>query len=153
MSHQLLTVDAAAEQLQLHPKTVLKMIRDGRLKASKVGRQYRILPADLNALLGVAETGAGGGLSAPSAGRAPLRVTSIVEVPDVDADLAYRISSYLPAARTGGNQTASDGDAAVNGLHLEMVHDPMAHSMKVIMIGPAGDVAALLAQLQILVEG
>ena len=35
MSGELYTVEQAAESLQLHPKTVLRLIRDGRLKASR----------------------------------------------------------------------------------------------------------------------
>lgn len=36
------TVDGAAHLLHLHPFTVLKLIKKGSLKASKIGRVYRI---------------------------------------------------------------------------------------------------------------
>lgn len=36
------TVDGAAQLLRLHPFTVLKLIKKGSLKASKIGRVYRI---------------------------------------------------------------------------------------------------------------
>lgn len=36
------TVDGAAQLLHLHPFTVLKLIKKRLLKASKIGRVYRI---------------------------------------------------------------------------------------------------------------
>ncbi|MBI5413839.1 helix-turn-helix domain-containing protein [Candidatus Peregrinibacteria bacterium] len=42
MESSLLTVEDAAKILHLHPFTVLKLIKAKRLKASKIGRVYRI---------------------------------------------------------------------------------------------------------------
>lgn len=42
MHDEIHTVDGAAKLLQLHPFTVLKLIKSGKLKASKIGRVYRI---------------------------------------------------------------------------------------------------------------
>ncbi|MGZ3314865.1 MAG: helix-turn-helix domain-containing protein, partial [Caulobacteraceae bacterium] len=53
MSGSLYTVEQTAERLRLHPKTVLRMIRDGRLKAKRIGKAYRILGDDLDAAAGV----------------------------------------------------------------------------------------------------
>jgi len=39
--HRLLTPAQAAERLRLHPKTVVRMARDGRLPAVKVGTGWR----------------------------------------------------------------------------------------------------------------
>ncbi|MEK9132697.1 MAG: helix-turn-helix domain-containing protein [Patescibacteria group bacterium] len=39
---EILTVEDAAKILHLHPFTILKLIRAGKLKASKIGRVYRI---------------------------------------------------------------------------------------------------------------
>lgn len=36
------TPDQVAEMLQLHPLTVTKYIKKGKLKASRIGRIYRI---------------------------------------------------------------------------------------------------------------
>ena len=42
MNDPIYTVDGAAKILQLHPFTILKLIKSGRLRASKIGRVYRI---------------------------------------------------------------------------------------------------------------
>lgn len=44
----LLTPAQAAERLRLHPKTVVRMARDGRLSAVKVGAGWRFRPDQLD---------------------------------------------------------------------------------------------------------
>ena len=39
--------EEAAELLKTSPRTIQRMIRDGRLKSHKVGRGYRILARDI----------------------------------------------------------------------------------------------------------
>lgn len=45
------TTDQVARMLQIHPFTVLKFIKQGRLKGIKLGRVYRIMEKDINAFL------------------------------------------------------------------------------------------------------
>lgn len=47
----LYTLDGAAERLACSPKTVRRMIADGKLKAVRVGRLIRIHPRDLERAL------------------------------------------------------------------------------------------------------
>ena len=43
MSDELLTVEQAAERIQMHPDTVRRLLRDGQLPGRKIGaRQWRI---------------------------------------------------------------------------------------------------------------
>lgn len=49
--NQILTVEDASKILSLHPFTVLKLIRSGRLKAVKIGRVYRIRESALEDFL------------------------------------------------------------------------------------------------------
>jgi excisionase family DNA binding protein len=51
---KLLTVDAVARQLTLHPETVRRWLRDGRLRGIRLGERragWRISQADLDAFL------------------------------------------------------------------------------------------------------
>lgn len=50
-SGRILTAEQAAKILQIHPFTVLKYIRAGKLKSSKLGRIYRIRESDLEKFL------------------------------------------------------------------------------------------------------
>jgi excisionase family DNA binding protein len=129
MSGPFLTVAEAAERLKLHERTVLRFIRDGRLRASKVGKQYRILPSDLAALAG----------GEPSAGRGaePARATSIVDVPDVDADLARRLAILLPSVRAGAS-------AAGELMNIDLAYDPARRHLKIVLVGSPAETAAML---------
>jgi excisionase family DNA binding protein len=51
MEETILTVDQVAQILQVHPFTVLKFIRQGRLKAAKLGRVYRLRRSDVEVFL------------------------------------------------------------------------------------------------------
>ena len=43
MENKFYTIDQVAEVLDIHHKTVRKFIKEGRLKANKIGKQWRIL--------------------------------------------------------------------------------------------------------------
>ncbi|MBK1866780.1 excisionase family DNA-binding protein [Aestuariivirga sp. YIM B02566] len=137
MSDNLVTVEQAAEELNLHPKTVLRYIRDGRLTATRIGKSYRIARAKLDAFAGVvqgrAETVAG------------IRTTCIVDIPDLSVDGAQRLATFLHSAALAGN-------AETPVLHLETAFDPAARSMKVVMIGSVSDVRKLLELVQLQID-
>jgi excisionase family DNA binding protein len=48
---EVLTVEQAADYLQLHKVTVYKYIREGLLPAARLGKVYRILRPDLERFL------------------------------------------------------------------------------------------------------
>lgn len=48
MKEKFYTVDQIAEMLEMHPKTIRKFIREGKLRANKVGKQWRITGNDLS---------------------------------------------------------------------------------------------------------
>jgi len=47
MEEKILTAEQVAQSLQVHPFTVLKFIKQGKLRASKLGRVYRIRESDV----------------------------------------------------------------------------------------------------------
>lgn len=48
---RILTPEQVAELLQLHPFTVLNYIKQGQLRAARLGRVYRIRESAVNAFL------------------------------------------------------------------------------------------------------
>lgn len=133
MSEYPYTVEQAADRLRLHPKTVLRFIREGRLQAMKVGRAYRIPSGALDALAGVA----------PATSNLA-RVTGIVDIEAVDDEGIRRLSALVGAAHLGGGH----GER----LRVDLAHDPGRRSLKVVTIGSPGDVAALLKLIDIWLE-
>ena len=53
---EVLTVEQAAEYLQIHKVTLYKYIRSGALPAAKLGKVYRIFRRDLEALVEASRT-------------------------------------------------------------------------------------------------
>ena len=133
MSEEVYTVEQFAERLKLHPKTVLKFIRDGRVRAVKVGKSYRILRSDLEAMTGVAL----------GANRAAARVTSIVDMADVAPEKAQHVARVLPSLRMGQTTPADP-------MRLDVIYDPATRGLKVVIVGSPADTASMLKMIEVL---
>ena len=134
MPEELHTVEFAAQRLKLHPTTILRFIRDGRLAATKVGKSYRIQRSDLDRLAG-APTNPGG-----LPGRA--RVTSIVDVAGVDAERARRLAAVTTSAFNARSQRGTP-------LRVDVIHDPDTLDLKIVLVGGPKDTATMLGLLQV----
>jgi excisionase family DNA binding protein len=109
MSGNLYTVAEAAERLKLHVKTVLGFIRDGRLKAARVGKQYRITQSDLDAFAGE---------QAPQPRRTRhVEVSSIVEIDAISLETATRAVTHLQGALKG--RSPDDAHAQLDTIYYE----------------------------------
>ncbi|MBB4015765.1 excisionase family DNA binding protein [Chelatococcus caeni] len=128
MSSKLATVEQAAEELGLHPKTVLRYIREGRLSATKIGKAYRIDRGTLDAF---------GGVVRGRSGAADVRATCVVEIADISPEGAERTASLLNAA------SMTDG-ARPAPLHLSTAFDPTSRHLKIVLVASPSDAAKLL---------
>ena len=136
MSDKVYTVEQFAELVKLHPKTVLRFIREGRVRAVKVGRGYRILRSELEAMTGVA-------LGRPR--RSAVRVTSIVDIPDIDAEAAQKLARVLPSLRMG-RETPADP------MSLDIAYDEARESLKIVVVGSPADTSAILTLIKTLTQ-
>ena len=126
MSSEFYSVEQVAEKLGLHVRTVRNYVRDGRLKAVRIGKQYRVARADLEALVG----------HEPPTAR-HVEVSSVVRVDGIDAHDAGRLTTMLGAMATAPRD--DDGP-----LRIETMHDPARASLKIIVLGSASTTAELL---------
>ena len=134
MPVSVVTVEQAAEQLQLHPKTVLRYIRGQRLPATRVGKSYRIDQAALDAFSGVQKT------DFDTSQR--VRTTCVVDIENLNADKGAQIAAFL------GSAAISRGSTAIP-LRITTTFDPLSRCMKVIAFGNPIDTAKLLELLQL----
>ena len=134
MTNELYSVDQVAERLGLHVRTVRNYVRDGRLKAVRIGKQYRIARESLEALTGQPEPGATGGTAS---GNRHVEVSSIVEIEGIDAEAAGRLTTALMAGAKGG----PDPNAP---LRIDTIFDPARARLKVILTGSLGATTSLL---------
>jgi len=93
MSTHLYTADEVAELLNLHVKTIRRYVRDGRLKARRIGKEYRIARSDLDEFAG--ETGAA---EKPAPRTRHVIASSIVDVDVIGPDESHRITTMVMAA-------------------------------------------------------
>ncbi|PGH44860.1 DNA-binding protein [Micromonospora sp. WMMA1996] len=131
------SVEQVAELLGLHVRTVRGYIRAGRLRAVRIGKQYRIARADLDALTGRPAS------SAPSA---TAEVSSIVQLDGVDRAAADRLATLVLA----GVNTHHDPDRP---LRVQTVHDEERHRMKIVILGDVAATADLLRLVDAVLGG
>jgi excisionase family DNA binding protein len=142
MSPELYSVGEVAERLGLHVRTVRNYVRDGRLKATRIGKQYRIAREDLEAF-----TGRPVGLSLRDSVRRQrhVEVSSIVGIDAVSPEDAGRISNGLVAATGGGREDRSR-------LHVETIYDEQRARLKIILNGSVATTAGFLHLVQLYTE-
>jgi excisionase family DNA binding protein len=125
MTKDLYSVEQVADLLNLHVRTVRNYVREGRLKAVKIGKQYRIAREDLEAMTG---------RPAAALEREPVRrhrhveVSSIIEVDAVSPETASRVMNMLG----GSYNSRRSGDEP---LRIETIYNPERAHMKVILVG------------------
>ncbi|MCX4965631.1 helix-turn-helix domain-containing protein [Streptomyces sp. NBC_00654] len=135
---ELYSVGEVAELLGLHVRTVRNYVRDGRLKAVRIGKQYRVSRADLAALAGLTGEGASPEGASP---RGHLEVSSIVQIDAIGEDGASRLSTLVTAAARSGRDTAEP-------LRVQTVHDAKLARMKIVILGGAAATADLLRLIE-----
>ena len=138
MKEDMYSVEQVADRLGLHVRTVRGYIRSGRLKAVRIGKQYRIAAADLDALTGRTRADA-----ATAAG--PAEVSSIVQIDGVDRAAADRLGTLVLASANTGHDPA-------HPLRVQTVHDEERHRMKIIILGGAAATADLLHLLDAVLD-
>jgi excisionase family DNA binding protein len=130
------SVEQVAERLGLHVRTVRQYVRDGRLKAVRIGKQYRIAGEDLDTLTGSA---------AVAAEIRYVEVSSVVGVDGIGADAASHISNGLLAA-------AKSHPAEDAPLRVDTTYDMQRLRLKVIVTGSILSTTTILKLLSVYLE-
>jgi len=110
---QLLTVEATAEILALHTRTVRRYIKENKLKAQKVGGQWRISSDDLKVFMGIDsfQEIANKPVIDPDIkfynndAKIKILISSVVDIFVSSKEEAHRLSSTIMAAMNGRDTT------------------------------------------------
>ena len=111
-------LEEVADQLGLHVRTVRNYVRDGRLGAVRIGKQYRVSRADLQALTG------GGTRPDETGGPRRIEVTSVLDVDGINEAAAERLTALVTGLPKGPRAP-----------HVDVVHEPERGRLKVIVVG------------------
>jgi excisionase family DNA binding protein len=140
MNKELYTIDQVAQRLQLHVKTVRRYVREGRLKATRIGKQYRIAAEDLAEFSGgQVEVNA-----EPVRTSRSVDATTVVEISAISPELSSRLSNSLMAAMKG----VSDSPAG----RIDTIYYEETGKLKVILHGNLLFTAELLRMIDVLLD-
>jgi excisionase family DNA binding protein len=128
------SLDQVADRLGLHVRTVRAYVRAGRLKAIRIGKQYRVAREDLEAIIRVSNT------PGAIARRRNAEVSSVVQMDAVTQNMVLRIADHL---RTAVKTPRDDGSA----LRIETIYDQGHAQLKVIVIGSLTGAATVFGLL------
>jgi excisionase family DNA binding protein len=133
MSKELYSVEQVAERLSLHVKTIRNYVREGRLKAVRIGKQYRIAREDLEAMTGRPEPP-----PEPVSRSRHVEVSSIVEIDAISPETANRLTTGLMAC--------------ASGVRIEAIYDAERAQMKVIVVGSMEKTASYFKFINAILE-
>jgi excisionase family DNA binding protein len=134
MPNDFYSIEQVAERLGLHVRTVRNYVRDGRLKARRIGKQYRIAQGDLEALTG----------ALPRRVRHS-EVSSIVEIDALPKEHAGRVVAAL-------NASAQSRDPDDQPLRIDTIYDEERARLKLILTGGLAATASLLKFVELLLK-
>ena len=140
MSQELYSVGQVADRLGLHVRTVRNYVRDGRLQAVRIGKQYRIAREDLEAFTGHPVT-------SPRSERRHrhVEVSSVVQIDAIGRDAASRVTNSLMAAAKGRREDDEP-------LRIDTIYDEERERLKVILSGSIATSVSLLRLITTLAE-
>ena len=126
-------MEQVAERLGLHVKTVRSYVREGRLKAVRIGKQYRIAREDLEALTGRPEPP-----PEPIRRERHVEVSSIVEIDAISLESANRLTvAMMGVAR---------------GIRVEAIYNRERGHMKIVLVGSMEQNAAYFKLITAILE-
>jgi excisionase family DNA binding protein len=128
------SLDQVAMRLGLHVRTVRAYVRTGRLRAIRIGKQYRVAREELEALVGASNS------REAVARRRRAEVSSVVQMDAVTQNMVIRVADHL---RNAVKSPRDDGSA----LRVETIYDQGRAHLKVIVIGSLSAVANVFGLL------
>lgn len=131
----LLSLEEVARQLGVHVKTARRQVRDGRLKAVRVGRQYRVAASELDRVMG---QGTGAAPSEPVRLLRHVEASTIVQVDAISPEDANRIVNGVGGAIKGRDRRTD------TPLRVDTIYDETRARLKVIISGSLASTSFLL---------
>ena len=107
------TVEQVAELLTMHPKTIQRYIREGKLKAKKVGKSWRIYEQDLREYMKSSDVDDDNLLKPEN----KVLASSVIDIKVINREEASDIEKYLVAAMN--SKPEEFGETTMHILYLE----------------------------------
>ncbi|WP_315072735.1 helix-turn-helix domain-containing protein [uncultured Clostridium sp.] len=158
MENQFYTIDKVAGILGMHHKTIRKFITEGKLAASKVGKQWRISGHDLSLFMeknnvnindkNIKEESSIDFLTngeVKEIEKQKINVSTVVDINDVDKEEYFRISNTLIAVM-------NCKDPKMGKSTINMKYDEKENRLRVLLWGNVSFIEEMLNSISMLVE-
>lgn len=151
MEEKFYTIEQVANILEMHHKTIRKFIKDGKLKANKVGKQWRVSQEDLNSFMDVKSKNKDNGiefrmnLSKNLASILKVNVSTVVEINSISNNEYSRLSSLLLALTN--NPTSISSGSTINLKYTEN-----ENRLRVMLWGDIKFIEDMLSSISLLIE-
>jgi len=142
MNEKYYTAEEISQMLSIHPKTVQRYIREGRLRATKIGKSWRVSGHDLSVFTE-------GGSPARKVQKKPaemqVKASSVIDI-DVDSvDEAVRIINTLSAV-----MNAKPPEYGRSSMHTQFLEPD--YKVRITLWGNLKFMSAILATVDLLVD-
>ncbi|HWQ58339.1 MAG TPA: helix-turn-helix domain-containing protein [Clostridia bacterium] len=118
MTEKYFTVEQISKLLGIHPKTIQRYIREGKLRAKKIGKSWRVNGHDLSVFAENEESlllkGEGGPQSPV---KEKVKASAVVDIAVREREEAQRIVSQIMGALN--SKPADYGNSSVNAQYIE----------------------------------
>ncbi|MFL0266994.1 helix-turn-helix domain-containing protein [Candidatus Clostridium radicumherbarum] len=158
MENQFYTIDKIAEILGMHHKTIRKFITEGKLGATKVGKQWRISGHDLSVFIEKnnctinekkvsKESNIDFAINEEEKDivNQKINISTVVDINDVDKDEYMRISNTLIALM-------NCKDSKMGKAKINMKYEYKEERLRVILWGKLEFIEGMLSSISMLVE-
>lgn len=134
MTEQLYSVREVAQRLGVHERTVRNYLRSGALHGTRIGKQYRIPAAALQAFAGDVVLTA-----EPTGEPVHTEVSSIVEIDSITAERRARLETLIISV---------PGESRETPLRVQTMIDEERSRMKIIATGDLGTITRFLGAIE-----
>lgn len=122
MAEKYYSVDQIAGMIDLHPKTIQRYIRQGRLKAQKIGKGWRVTGHDLSTFVegtdGNNSSGTSPGLQAIlGAAEKTIKVSSVIDIPVKNSFEAVHVMNWITSSMN--SMSSEYGYPSMNSQFIE----------------------------------
>lgn len=146
MSEKYYSVEQISEMLQMHPKTIQRYIREGKLKAAKVGKGWRVTGHDLSVFFegngDAVEKASTRSNLGPSEER--IKISAVLDVEVLDMDEAMRIVNSMTAVLN--TKPPEYGRSTMNAQFLES-----EQKVRIMLWGNAKFIETMISSVSMLV--
>ena len=135
----LLTVEDVAWTLGVHVRTVRRYLREGRLRGTRIGKQYRIAAEDLEALVG---RPLGRPATDAVSRHRSSEASAVVQIDAISSEEAARITDGVGAAFKGRDKHSGIP------MRVDTLYDEQRGRLKIIVTGSLATTTGLLRLIE-----